>query len=145
MFSCRLSSRQRSGNAQGISIRQIEIEVPESGVVRKNYSPLDLHRSKTTGAPRLCSEVNLVHSIFTPQAKKSHTRTTFLSFSSFQYLDRLGPRGDMSDDSAEIILQSFLQEAIVNSSGMGREVHSLTLSIQHFLCPPWCRSPSKVP
>ena len=38
--------------------------------------------------------------------------------------------------------QSFLQEALVSSSGMGRDVHSLMLSIQHFLCQPWCCQPS---
>ena len=30
----------------------------------------------------------------------------------------------MRDDSAEILFQSFLQEALVSSSGMGRDVHS---------------------
>ena len=40
----------------------------------------------------------------------------------------------MSDDSAEILYQSFLREAIVSSSGKGRGVHFLTLSIQCFLC-----------
>ena len=39
----------------------------------------------------------------------------------------------------------FLQEALVSSSGMGRDVYSLTLSIQHFLCRPRRRPPSKVP
>ena len=36
----------------------------------------------------------------------------------------------MSDDSVEITFRCFLQEAFVRSSGMGRDVHSLTLSIQ---------------
>ena len=49
------------------------------------------------------------------------------------------------DDSAEILFQRFLQEANVSSSGMGRDVHSLMLSIQHFLCPPRRRPPSMVP
>ena len=40
----------------------------------------------------------------------------------------------MRDDSAEILFQSFLLEALVSSSGTGRDVHSLMLSIQHFLC-----------
>ena len=40
----------------------------------------------------------------------------------------------MTDDSAEILSQSFLQVASVSNSGMGRDVHSLLLSIQHFLC-----------
>ena len=30
----------------------------------------------------------------------------------------------MRDSSAEILFQSFLQEAVVSSSGMGRNVHS---------------------
>ena len=46
-------------------------------------------------------------------------------FSSAQSLDRLGRRGDMRDDSAEILFQSFLQKAIASSSGMGKNVHSL--------------------
>ena len=54
-------------------------------------------------------------------------------------------RGDMIDDPAEILFQSFLQEAPVSSSGMGRDVHSLMLSIQYFLCCPGCRPPSKMP
>ena len=39
----------------------------------------------------------------------------------------------MTDESAEILFQLFLREAIVGSSGMGRKIHSLTMSIQHFL------------
>ena len=31
---------------------------------------------------------------------------------------------DIRDDSVEILFQSFLQEALVSSSVMGREVHS---------------------
>ena len=50
-------------------------------------------------------------------------------FISVQFLNRLGRRGDMRDDSAEILFQSFLREAMVSSSGMGRDGHSLTLSI----------------
>ena len=37
----------------------------------------------------------------------------------------------MRDKSAEILFQSFLREAIESSSSMVRDVHSLTLSIQH--------------
>ena len=67
-----------------------------------------------------------------------HEWSGSVQFSSVQSLDRLGRRGDMMDDSAEILLQFFflLQEALVNSSGTGRDVHSLMLSIQHFLCRP---------
>ena len=65
-------------------------------------------------------------------------------FNSVQSLDRLGRQGDMTDDSAEIPFQSFLQEAIVDSSDMDRAVHSLMLSIQHFLCRPRRLSTFKV-
>ena len=68
--------------------------------------------------------------------------------SSVQSLDQLGRGGgggDMRDDRAEILFRSFLQEAAVISSGMGRDVHSLMLSIQHFLCRPRPRSLSKLP
>ena len=50
----------------------------------------------------------------------------------FSALIRLGHQGHMRNDSAEILLQSFLQEAHLSSSGIGRNVHSLMLSIQHF-------------
>ena len=65
--------------------------------------------------------------------------------SSVQSLDRLGRRGDTRDDSKQIIFQSFLQGALVSSFGTGRDVHSLMMSIQHFLCRPRRRPPSKVP
>ena len=51
----------------------------------------------------------------------------------------------MRDDLAEILFQSFPQEALVSSSGVGRDVHSLILSIQHFLCRSRRCPPSKVP
>ena len=66
-------------------------------------------------------------------------------FSSVQTPDRLGHRGDKTDDSAEILFKSFLQEATVSYSGIGRDVHSLMLSIQHFLYRPQHRPISKVP
>ena len=64
--------------------------------------------------------------------------------SSVQSLDELGRRGNMRDDSAEILFQSFLWEATACSSGIGRDAHSLTLSIQHFLCRLWRQPPCKV-
>ena len=51
----------------------------------------------------------------------------------------------MKDDSAEILFQSFLQKALVGISGMDRDVHSLKMSTQHFLCRSQRRPPSKVP
>ena len=70
------------------------------------------------------------------QRKKEGGGLMGVQFSSVQSLDRLGRRGDMRDDSAEILFQAFLQKTLVSSSGMGRDVHSLMLSIQHFLCRP---------
>ena len=49
--------------------------------------------------------------------------------SSVQCLDRLGYREDMRDNSVEIFFHYFLQEAPVSSSGMGKDVRSLMLSI----------------
>ena len=53
--------------------------------------------------------------------------------------------GDVRDNSAEILFQSFLLEALVSRYGMSRYVHSLMLSIQHFLRQPWHHPPSKMP
>ena len=69
-------------------------------------------------------------------------------FSSFQFsplTDLIWSFWKVMNDSDEIRFQSFLQEALVSSSSMGRDVHSLMLSIQHFLCRPRRRPPSKVP
>ena len=60
---------------------------------------------------------------------------------SVQSHEQLRHQGDMKDDSAEILFQSFLQEATVSSSAIGSNVHSVELSIQHFLCQPWSHSP----
>ena len=49
----------------------------------------------------------------------------------------------MTDDSAKILFQSFPQEALVSSSSMCRDIHSLMLSAQRFLCWTWCCPPSK--
>ena len=81
-----------------------------------------------------------------PEKTSSTVCYPSVQFSSLQSHDRLDRRGDMRDGSAEILFQSFLQQALVSSSGMGRVVHSLMLSIQHFLCRPRTRRPpSKVP
>ena len=40
---------------------------------------------------------------------------------------------------------TFLHEALVSSSGMGRDVHALIVSVQHLLCRPRRRPSSKVP
>ena len=64
--------------------------------------------------------------------------------SSVQSFDRLDRQGD-TRDSRDPLPVFFLQEALVSSSSMGRDIHSLTLSIQQFLCQPQRRPPSKVP
>ena len=72
-----------------------------------------------------------------------------MQFNSVWSLDRLdhGGRdgGGMRDHSAEILFESFLQEAPGARFGVGRDVHSLMLSIQHFLCRSRRRPPSSVP
>ena len=78
-------------------------------------------------------------------------RSTVSGQASVQSHDRLGRRGDMRDDSAEMLfLFSFffffppLQKALVSSSGMARDVQSLILSIQHFLFRPRTKVPRRM-
>ena len=66
-------------------------------------------------------------------------------FGSVQSLGRLGRRGDTRDDSAESIFHSFLREVFKICSDMKRNVYSLTLSIQHFLCRPRRRPSPRLP
>ena len=49
----------------------------------------------------------------------------FFSSVSVQSLHQLGGQGDTTDDSADILFQSFLHKAIVSSSSTGRDVQSL--------------------
>ena len=51
------------------------------------------------------------------KAKHDSTRQS----NSVQSLDRLGRRGDMEDESAEILLQSFLQEAFLTTTNVSRK------------------------
>ena len=68
-----------------------------------------------------------------------------IQFRSGQSPPRLGCWGDIRDDSAAYLFRPFLRMAIMSSSGLGRDVHPLTLSLQHFLCRPRRHPPSKVP
>ena len=75
-----------------------------------------------------------------------HSLNIAMHISSVQFLDRLDPWNNMRDGPGKIFFQSFLREAIASSSGMGRNVHSLTLSIplfppanHGFVHPPRCR------
>ena len=49
---------------------------------------------------------------------------------------------EMRYDSAEILFQSFLWKAFVSSSNVRRDVRSVALFVQHFLCPPLIFNPS---
>ena len=80
--------------------------------------------------------------LITTKVMTATTKMVMTTISSVQSLDRVGRRGKMRDDSADFLSQSFLQEALVSSSGMGRDVHFL---IQHSLCCPRHRPPAKVP
>ena len=72
-------------------------------------------------------------------------KKTFPQFNSVQSFYQLGRWGNMRDDSAEVFFQTFLQESLVSSSGMGRDVLSLILSHKHFLCRTWGCPATKVP
>ena len=65
-----------------------------------------------------------------------YTYLISVQFGSVQSLDRLGRREDKMGDSAEILYQSFQREVIEGRTDMGRDLHSLTLSTEHFLCRP---------
>ena len=68
-----------------------------------------------------------------------------VQFSSVQSLDRLGCREDMRDEAEEILFQSFLQVALVSSSGMGRDFSRFDVVHPAFPLRPRRRPPSKVP
>ena len=66
-----------------------------------------------------------------------------MPFSSVQFLDRLGHLGGHEERFNKDPLPFFSSAwGPMSSSGMGRDVHSLILSIQLFLCLPRCRPPS---
>ena len=80
-------------------------------------------------------ELSVHHSLLFPfLTTVSHGSSASVQFCLVQFSlhDLLGSRGDMVDDSAEILFQSFLQEAVVSSSGEGRDSHSLMLFVQYF-------------
>ena len=70
------------------------------------------------------------------------TFTKMVQFSSVQSLDWLGHWEEHNRQISRDPLPVF---SAVSSSGNGTDVHSLMMSIQHFLCWPWCHPPSKVP
>ena len=78
------------------------------------------------------------------QTEKNKT-DQFIQLGLAQSLDQLCCLEDVTDSSEEILFLSFLREVIVTSCGMGMAVHSLMLSIQHFLCQPWCPDPPRCP
>ena len=90
------------------------------------------------------SAAQLCHSLLSPREINQipHERNWNGTVQSLSRSDRWG---DMRDDSAQIFFPSFLLEAPVSCSGMGWDVHSVVLSIQHFLCWPQCHPSSEVP
>ena len=62
----------------------------------------------------------------------------------FDILDCLGRR-ETWRTIKQILFQSFMRGSTVSSSSMDRNVPSMTLSNQHFLCRPRCRPLSMVP
>ena len=94
--------------------------------LRSGISVCDLISTKKKKKKKAQAEMNC--RTFSQTFSREEKTTTC----SVRSLCRLGRWGNMRDDSAEILSQSILREAIMSSSGMGRGVHSLTLSIQHF-------------
>ena len=72
-----------------------------------------------------------------------HFKATFLSVQYCSVLWLIGLSVHVKDDLGEIACPSILREAILSSSGMGKDVHSLTSSIQ--LCRQRRRQSSKMP
>ena len=79
------------------------------------------------------SKLSILIQILLHAGEGKKTKSARTELSSVQSLDPLGRQGDMRN-SAEILFQSLQQEALVSHSGMGKDVHSLMPSIQHFLC-----------
>ena len=69
---------------------------------------------------------------------------SFVHVCECQSFNRLSCRGNMiiQQKPSSILL---LRKALVSSSAMGRDVHSLMLSVQHFFCRPQSCPPSNVP
>ena len=58
------------------------------------------------------------------QARKKKAQSERDTHILFSPLTDLVVVGELRDDKAEILFQSFLQEALVSSSGRGRDVYS---------------------
>ena len=71
-------------------------------------------------------------------------RKSLFTLVQFSSVDRLCCREHESLLGRETLQSSFPQEAIVSSSGKGRDVYSLMLFFQLFLCRPRRRQNSKV-
>ena len=70
----------------------------------------------------------LIHRVMMSRGRGKYWSLILLAqFSSVALSIRCPGEGNIRDDPAEILDQSFLREAIVSSSGVGRDVFSLTL------------------
>ena len=112
-----------TARAMVIVIRQQVIMDPNSALSASTLSAI-VGGSIYTAVCIICLSSRCLEKARCTVAPFSLCLCVILIFSSVQSLDRLGRRGDIRDDSAEILLQTFLQEALMSSSGMGRDVHS---------------------
>ena len=71
--------------------------------------------------PSVTATVGDITASFGSHSSHAPTEKGEIQFSSGQSFDRFGRQGDLRDDSAESLFQSVLREAIVSSSGMGRD------------------------
>ena len=72
-------------------------------------------------------------------AAVSTTRFTIATYNSVPWLIGSSEGHEGRFSSGPLLI--FSAGDIVGSSGMGRDAHFLMLSIQHFLCQPWCPPP----
>ena len=77
-----------------------------------------------------------------PELSSTHSSNRFCGTGAWAMLPlsvQFSPLTDLvvgEDLRNDPVFESFLQEALISSPGMGRDVHSLMLSIQFFLYPP---------
>ena len=101
-----------------------------------------LHLDRRSCHP-LCTVSLMVEGRVTREYPQTTTVMMWLSVHFSPLTDWVMGGGYMRNDSAEVLFQSFLQEARVSSSGVGKDVHTLTVSIQHYRCRPWRHLASK--
>ena len=87
-----------------------------------SFTPEEGH-VKRSHAPPAAKKSSCLHSGFQVHSASPFPLSSVQFSSLTDWVVRGGGAGvDVRDDSAEILLQSFLQEALVSSSGSGRDV-----------------------